>query len=55
MNVENKLRTQLIVSSAFMTLMIIHCIYMLPIEGLQLEFDPNKAITPLTVGRSLDA
>ncbi len=41
MNVENKLRTQLIVSSVFMTLMIVPCIYMLPIEGLQLEFDPN--------------
>jgi len=46
MSVENKLRTQLIVSSVLMTLMIVPCIYMLPIEGLQLEFDPNQAIYP---------
>ena len=46
MGVEAKLRTQLIVSSVLMTLCIIPCIYMLPVGGLQLEFDPSQAIYP---------
>lgn len=46
MSVENKLRTQLIVSSALMTIAIIPCIYMLPAEGLKLEFDPRSPIYP---------
>jgi len=44
MSVENKLRTQLIVSSVLMTIAIIPCIYMLPANGLQLEFDPKQPV-----------
>ena len=46
MSVEAKLRTQLIVSTVFESALIVPCIYMLPTEGLKIEFNPAQGIYP---------